>query len=88
MTTTFLKRKFEILFELKNIQKEMQPLTLKGMEEALLMANHPERYVGKSLVLEAINNELIGLIRRFENLKAEWQSLEMLSELGIEISEN
>ena len=88
MTTTTLKRKFAILLELKQIQKEMELISIQGMEEGLQMVTNPEKYKGKSLTLELINNQLEGLIKRFETLKAEWQSLEMLSELGIEVSEN
>ena len=86
MTNQNIKRKLEILVRLKTLETALISIHEQMLIKWILLAN--ESSEEKKKYLDPLKEKTHSMYLEFEDLKAEWQSIELFEELGLEVSLN
>lgn len=86
MTNQNAKRKLEILIQLKSLVASLNSIHEDIMIKWILLAEETEEV--KKKVLDPLKEKTETLHEKLERLKAEWRTIELLDELGLEVALN
>ena len=86
MTNQNTKRKLEILVRLKTLETALISIHEQMLIKWVLLVN--ESSEEKKKYLDPLKEKMDPMVLEFEDLKAEWQSIELFEELGLEVSLN
>ena len=81
-----IKRKLEILVRLKTLEEALISIHEQMWIKWVLLIN--ESSEEKKKYLEPLKEKTNSMRKEFEDLKAEWQSIELFEELGLEVCLN